>query len=86
MGNIALPGEPFDSSDVIVKGHKYRRYIFVWKVGDRWIVAMEQGGIALRTLVSVYALSKDGKTAILSNKSSEFTTDVCGTATRLASR
>jgi hypothetical protein len=26
MGNIALPGDPFDSSDVYVKGHKYRRY------------------------------------------------------------
>ena len=29
MGDIALPGEPFDSSDVHVKAHKYRRYIFV---------------------------------------------------------
>ena len=36
MGNIALPGEPFDSTDVYVKGHKYRRYIFVWNVGTRW--------------------------------------------------
>jgi hypothetical protein len=25
VGNIALPGEPFDSSYVYVKGHKYRR-------------------------------------------------------------
>jgi hypothetical protein len=31
-----LPGEPFDSTDVYVKGHKYRRYIFVWNVGTRW--------------------------------------------------
>ena len=47
MGNIALPGEPFDASDVYVKGHKHSRYIFVWNIGNRWIVATEQGGIAL---------------------------------------
>ena len=28
--DIALPGEPFDSTDVYVKGHKHRRYMFVW--------------------------------------------------------
>jgi len=44
--DIALPGEPFDSTDVYVKGHKHRPYMFVWNIGNRWIVAMEQGGIA----------------------------------------
>ena len=38
-GDIALPDEPFDSTDVYVKGHKHRRYIFVWNIGNRWIVA-----------------------------------------------
>jgi hypothetical protein len=50
-GDIALPGEPFDSTDVYVKGNKHRRYIFVWNIGTRWIVAMEQGGIALRAAI-----------------------------------
>src|SRR5580700_559117 len=45
MGNdVALPGEPFDTTDVVVKGHKYARYIFVWNIGNRWIVATERGG------------------------------------------
>src|SRR4051812_17711635 len=69
MGNIALPGEPFDSSDVYVKGHRYRRYIFVWNVGAQWIVAIEQGGITLRSAIFVYRLGKDAKTAALIDKS-----------------
>jgi hypothetical protein len=86
MGNIALPGEPFDSSDVYVKGHKYRRYIFVWNIGTRWIVATEQGGIALRSAIFVYDLGKDGKAATLINKRIGFTNNVCGAATKLVGR
>jgi hypothetical protein len=86
MGNIALPGEPFDSSDVYVKGHKYSRYIFAWNVGTRWIVATEQGGIALRLVIFVYRLGKDGKTAALIDKRVAFTNSVCETATKLAGR
>ena len=64
-GDIALPGEPFDETDVYVKGHNHSRYIFVWNIGKRWIVATERGGIALRAAVSVYDLGKDGKTTAL---------------------
>ncbi len=31
--DIALPGEPFDTIDVFVRGHKHARYIFVWSIG-----------------------------------------------------
>jgi hypothetical protein len=86
MGNIALPGEPFDSSDVYVKGHKHRRYLFVWNVGARWVVATEQGGIALRSVIFVYQLDKDGKTATLIDKRIGLTNNVCGAATKLAGR
>ena len=86
LGNIALPGEPFDSSDVYVKGHKYRRYLFVWNVGTRWIVATEQGGIALRSAIFVYALGKDGKTATVIDERTGFMNNVCGAATKLAGR
>ena|SRR5665213_2321553 len=68
MGNIALQGEPFDSTDVSVRGHKYRRYIFVWNVGTPWIVATEQGGKALRSAIFVYHLGKDGKIATVIDK------------------
>lgn len=86
MGNIALPGEPFDTSDVYVKGHKYSRYIFVWNVDTRWIVATQQGGIAVHSAIFVYHLGKDGRTAALINKRIGFTKDVCGAATKLARR
>ena len=86
LGNIALPGEPFDTSDVYVKGHKYRRYIFVWDVGTRWIVATEQGGIALRSVIYAYHLAKDGKTATVIHKRMGFTNNICGAATKLASQ
>ena len=86
MGNVALPGEPFDEIDVYVKGHKQRRYIFVWNVGNRWIVATEQGGIALRAVAQTYDLGKDGKTATLIEKRITFPNRVCAAATRLAGR
>jgi len=86
MGNIALPGEPFDASDVVVEGHKYSRYIFLWNTGKRWIVATEQGGIALHTMIFVYELRKEGKTAALIEKRATFPESVCADATRMAGR
>jgi hypothetical protein len=56
MSNIALPGEPFDATDVYVKGHPLGRYIFVWNIGTRWIVATEQGGKVLRAAIFTYDL------------------------------
>ncbi len=86
MGNIALPGEPFNATDVYVKGQPNRRYFFVWNIGNRWIVATEQGGIALRSAIFVYDLGKDGKTAAVIDKRNGFLNDVCGAATKLAGR
>ena len=81
-GDIALPGEPFDTTDVYVKGHKHRRYIFVWNIGNRWIVATEQGGIALRAEIFTYDLGKDGKTVLIDNRFT-FPNSVCAAATKL---
>jgi hypothetical protein len=82
-GDIALPGEPFDATDVYVKGHNHRRYMFVWNIGTWWIVAMEQGGIALRAAVFTYDLGKDDKTATLIENRITFPESVCGAATNL---
>ena len=86
MGNIALPGETFNAIDIYVKGQPNRRYIFVWNIGTRWIVATEQGGIALRSVIFVYNLGKDGKTPTLTNERIGFMNNVCGAATKLAGR
>jgi hypothetical protein len=82
--DIALPGEPFDTTDVYIKGHKHGRYIFVWNIGSWWIVATEQGGIALRAAISTYDLGKDGKTAALVDQRFTFPGDVCAVATEPA--
>ena len=82
-GDIALPGEPFDATDVYVKGHKHRRYIFVWNIGTRWIVAMEQGGIALRAAIFTYELGKDNKTVTLIEQRITFPNSVCAAASKL---
>jgi hypothetical protein len=84
MGNIALPGEPFNEIDIYVRGQPSRRYIFVWNIGARWIVAIEQGGIALRSVIFAYDLGKDGKTATLIDKRIGY--NVCAAATKLAGR
>ena len=81
--DIALPGEPFDSTDVYVKGNKHRRYIFVWNIGTQWIVAMEQGGIALRAAILTYDLGKDGKAAVLIDESMTFPESACAAAAKL---
>ena len=86
MGDIALPGQPFNAIDVYVKGEPNRRYIFVWNIGVKWIVAVEQGGIALRSAVYVYNVGNDGKTATLIDRRIEIPTDACGAATELAGR
>lgn len=72
MGDVAMPGEPFDQTDVYLKGHPHSRYLFVWNQGRRWIVAMEQGGKVLRTVVFVFDLGEDGKTAILIEQHNTF--------------
>jgi hypothetical protein len=84
MGNVALPGEPFNTIDIYVKGQPNRRYLFVWNIDSRWIVATEQGGIALRSAVFVYDLGKDGKTVTLIDKRIGFPSDACAAASRMA--
>lgn len=86
MGNIALPGQPFNALDIYVKGQPNRRYIFVWAIGSRWIVATEVGGIALRAEVDTYDLGNDSKTATLIDNRITFPSNVCALATRLAAR
>ena len=84
MSTVALPGEPFNSIDVYVKGQPNRRYMFVWNIGNRWLVAMEQGGIALRAAVVVYDLSQDGKTAALIDNRMTSLGSLCAVATKMA--
>ena len=46
-GRYRFAGQPFDSTDACVEEINIAA-IFVWNIGNRWIVATELGGIALR--------------------------------------
>src|SRR5690348_13328826 len=43
IGDIALPNQDFDATDVVMTGRRVR-FIFVWNKGSRWLVATEHGG------------------------------------------
>jgi hypothetical protein len=62
IGTFALPGQPFDASDVVAAGVS-RRLIWVRKRGTRWVVALEQGGRAYHDTVLSYELGYDNTIA-----------------------
>ena len=82
LGQIALPGQRFDASDVVMTGVN-RRYIFVWHRGDHWIVATERGGRGYNDPVMEYALSPGG-TATLVTRTLSAPSTVCRDATAMA--
>jgi hypothetical protein len=80
LGDIALPGEPFDSTDVIV--HRInRRYIFVWNRGRNWLIATEHGGRGYNDPVLEYAVSDDGQSVFLVRTRIAFPQTLCTVAT-----
>jgi len=81
-GDIALPGEDFDATDLVMTGRSWR-FIFVWQSADRWIVATEHGGIGYNDPVFLYRLEKDGQKATLLEKRHGFPKTVCQVATGL---
>ena len=56
---FAMPGQPFEAGDAIGPDSPRfgRRLDFVWRRGDRWAFAWEQGGIAHFGTVSLYTTS-----------------------------
>ena len=81
---IALPNQPFNSTDVIVEDYPGSRFAFVWKRGDRWIVAAERGGIAYEMLIFVYAMSENGQNALLRETRDVRPESICAVAAEIA--
>ncbi|MGU3538046.1 hypothetical protein [Methylobacterium sp. A54F] len=54
FGPLSWPGGPFNPSDIVQPGIPTRRLMEVWRNGDRWVMAIEQGGRGYH--VSVVAL------------------------------
>ncbi|MGO4127871.1 hypothetical protein AB4Z01_25985 [Inquilinus sp. YAF38] len=47
LGGIAEKGKPFNAGDAVVEPLPMRRFITAGHDGDTWLVAFEEGGIAL---------------------------------------
>jgi hypothetical protein len=82
IGEIVESGERFDSTDVPTTGHS-RRLIFIWSMGNRWVVATEHGGIAYNDPIFIYNLSADGQKAELVGTRTTIPPTVCSTALSL---
>jgi hypothetical protein len=67
LGTIAAPGGQFDATDIVMTGIS-RRYIFAWHRGNRWIVAIEQGGRGYNNPIMAYDLSEDGQASLVRRK------------------
>jgi hypothetical protein len=82
LGDVASPGQPFDATDVVVVGRN-RRVIFVWKRGQRWVVATEHGGRGYNDPVLAFNLTSDGLNPSFVAVKTTFPESLCSTATEL---
>jgi hypothetical protein len=82
VGELAPPSENFDATDVVVTG-KPRRLIFIWRFGQRWIVATELGGITYSNPIFAYDLDPGRHSAAPVGTRSAIPATVCTTAESL---
>jgi hypothetical protein len=83
IGEIVLPNDKFDATDVRVTGRN-RRFIFVWNAGKRWVVATEHGGRGYNDPIFAYDLGEDGRSADLIREGiALFPATVCAVASDL---
>jgi hypothetical protein len=80
FGEIALPGQAFLATDVGTGGPD-RRFIFVWRTGDRWLVATEHGGIGYNDPIMLYRPANGAPRLLRSEEALPPT--VCATAVRM---
>jgi hypothetical protein len=79
-GSFARPGEAFNKTDVIRTGLSFRRIIFVWERGPRWVLATEHGGRGYNTPVLVYNLDATGSSVTLLTEANTGVSGFCKTA------
>ena len=79
-GPMAMPGQPFNATDVVSKPLPFSRGIFVWSRGTRWVVATEHGGIAYNDPIYVFDAVHDRKRVVLTTSKTAVPATVCATA------
>jgi hypothetical protein len=65
VGEIAPVGAEFNPTDVHIIGEtgKSRRLIFIWSLGNRWVVATERGGVGYNNPIFAFDAASDGLSA-----------------------
>ena len=85
FGDIVLPGQQFDATDIVMTG-KNRRFIFVWNSGAKWLVATEHGGRGYNDPIYLFNVGDDGKSASLVATQITYPGGVCSVAFSLINR
>lgn len=83
LGDLALPDEPFNATDVVEPAAKSRRILFVWHKAERWIVASERGGRGYGNPVLALAFGADSRDAKLVASRTAFPDTLCKVAAAL---
>ena len=83
LGEMALPTETFNPSDVYQVGVARRRLIFMWSSEQRWVAATERGGRGYNNPVFAFDVSADRKSVRLVNSDVGFRSTICSTVNRL---
>jgi hypothetical protein len=87
VGELAAVGEEFDATDVHIieknRRRKNRRLIFIWNLGNRWVVATERGGIGYNNPIFAFDISSADLKATFVGERVVFPDSVCSTASSL---
>jgi hypothetical protein len=85
VGEIAPVGAEFNPTDVHIIGEtgKSRRLIFIWSLGNRWVVATERGGVGYNNPIFAFDVDSDGLSAAFVEERVTFPESLCATASSL---
>ena len=79
---VVNAGADFDVTDVVSDDPPhFVRFIFAWRAGDRWLVAVEHGGYAYSDPVLLFAPTDGGIALAKTEDANPYT--LCATATQL---
>lgn len=83
FGPLSWPGGLFNPADVVQPGIPTRRLMDVWRNGERWALAIEQGGRSYHISVVALDFEADRNRVRQAEKRTVFPGDLCATVADL---
>ena len=77
FGEMADRGEYFNSGDVVVKPGPFNRYMRAGKIGERWYLWFEHGGIAYWREIVLLALDSSGTAHVIAEEHAQPGQNLC---------